>query len=586
MILGAGCRRVGTVTNRGRRMSFAASLLAVLAVLTVLGGLPASAVEAQTVRGTIIERDSREPLIGVLVTLERLGPAPRSDTTRAFNTLTNRVGTYNSRAPGPGRYRLHAKRIGVVRFTSEPFVLASGETRTLDIVLERVSHALPRVNILTESRCALGTERIAALWDEARTALVSARVSERDRLFDGHLYRYARTLEPRTLRVLSESRDEVSGLIERPFGSETGDQLSELGYWRPDADTLVFHAPDAEALLSDAFVCDHRFGVVNGSGRRAGLVGLTFEPEPGRRIADVEGILWLDGATWELRLVEYTYTRLPATAIRAGVAGQVMYARLPSGAWLVRRWFIRMPSFPGGRVSGAAPVLNLAEEGGNVFAGDVRFLRVPVVVAGVAQDSLGRPVRGPVRLLGSPFVAETDSLGRFTFDSLPAASYTLRLDLPAYEAMGFAAAEHPLAMEEGDTARITLRARSKGELVGLLCHGTPLERPIRGTVRLRLVDEHTNAPLPRLTVHLSWLDNVPRKDMGDFTIPADGIFGPGYIRGTTNALGEVVFCNVPAAIPLALRLPGERGRSGPALATFRLYRGEVTSRTVRLEIAR
>lgn len=545
-----------------------------------------TAANAQVVRGVVAERDSREMLVGVLVTLERLDAPRGADTARTLSALTSPAGVYGLRAPGPGRYRLHAKRIGVVRFTSEAFTLSGSETRTLDIVLERASHALPRVNIITESRCALGSERIAALWDEARTALVSARVSERERLFQGSIYRYARTLEPRTLRILGESRGEVTGLIERPFSSESGDQLSDLGYWRPDADTLVFHAPDAEALLSDSFLCDHRFGVVNGGGQRAGMVGLTFEPEPGRRIADVEGTIWLDGDSWELRLVEYTYTRLPTTAIRAGVGGEVRFARLPNGAWLVRRWFVRMPEFPGGRVSGAAPVLNLAEEGGNVFAGGVRFFRVPAVVAGVARDSLGRPVTGRVRLLGSPHATESDSFGRFSFDSLPAASYTLRLDLPGYEAMGFAAAEHPMAIEEGDTARVTLRAYRKHEMVGLLCRDTRRERESRGTMRLRFVDEHTNAPLPRLPVLLSWLDNVPRGEMINFTIPGDGIFGPGSIRGITNGLGEVVFCNVPAAVQLLLRLPADRGSGGRVLTTFRLHKGEVTSQTVRLDIAR
>jgi hypothetical protein len=71
-------------------------------------------------------------------------------------------------------------------------------------------------------------------------------------------------------------------------------------------------------------------------------VGLGFEPVADRRLTDIAGVLWLDPRSAELRDLEFHYTNLGQWAgTRAG--GSITFARLPSGAWVIRKWYIRAP---------------------------------------------------------------------------------------------------------------------------------------------------------------------------------------------------------------------------------------------------
>ena len=72
-------------------------------------------------------------------------------------------------------------------------------------------------------------------------------------------------------------------------------------------------------------------------------MGLSFEPEPRRRLPDVQGVLWLDEGTAELRALEFSYTRVPEGVNDKRIGGTVEFLRLPSGAWIIRRWELRMP---------------------------------------------------------------------------------------------------------------------------------------------------------------------------------------------------------------------------------------------------
>lgn len=95
-------------------------------------------------------------------------------------------------------------------------------------------------------------------------------------------------------------------------------------------------------LLSDLFLDEHCFAVRDGD---EGRVGLSFRPVPGRKLPDVRGVLWLDRESGELRELEYTYTNLEFAGPEEQLGGRVEFERLPSGAWYIPHWRIRMPLF-------------------------------------------------------------------------------------------------------------------------------------------------------------------------------------------------------------------------------------------------
>lgn len=551
------------------------SLLALLCCAPALG--------AQLVRGTVTERSSGAPISGVLVAL--VGEASRAVGT----ALTGERGDYALRAPSAGQYHIEAKRIGVRRASTAPFELSAGETRQVDVQLDALLYSLPEVVITAVPLCARSDRdaaRVAALWDEARTALAATQISLRDRLFKARLVRYVREIDPSSLKVLSETRSDVQGVVDRPFFSVPAESLSANGFWRKDLDgSTMYYAPDAAVLLSDAFLSDHCFAYAKPSKARAGLVGLAFAPATVRSIGDVRGTLWLDAKTFELRFVEYLYTKLQDVPDSLHIGGEVHFARLRSGAWIVRRWFIRMPQVgrtmnaPLGLTSTAPSVLvrpvifRLREEGGDVTAEGLRVYERPATVTGVTQDSTRAPLPGvKVRLAGTPYAAVSSDDGVFRIDSLPPGTFDVVAEHPAYEALGMPAATGDVSLKEGDTRRLTLRAADTREIVARLCLA---RRPgaDRATLRVNVRNEATGGPLAFATLVVTW------SEYGKAGTDLNARLHE--LAGGSDSRGGIAFCDLPANTHLALsrRLGADRLA---LLDTLRLRAGEVATREARV----
>lgn len=365
----------------------------VLAALVTLG---ATAMDAQIVRGTIRERTSNEGLSGTVI--ELLRTASTGTAVRVASALSDDKGNYAVQSPGAGRFVLVVKRIGVRRYRSEPFALSEGETAVRDVVVDALLLTLPQVVVTGTTPCSGDSReggRVAALWDEARTALLATQISLRDRLFRAQVTRYVRELDPKSRRALSQTLSPATGVVGRPFGGVPPETLSARGYWIPGRDgNVTYHGPDAEVLLSEDFLADHCFSLVQTRRTRRGLVGLGFAPGTQRAITDIVGTLWLDEQSFELRFLEFAYSHAAPGVDSASVGGEVHFARLPSGAWIVRRWFVRLPVY----ARPVAPLvtdettspwvlvrpvaLRLREEGGEVSAEALRP---------VPNDSLRRP---------------------------------------------------------------------------------------------------------------------------------------------------------------------------------------------------
>src|SRR5688572_19825565 len=346
-----------------------------IVVMIALAALP---LNAQVVRGRVTEGSSTLPVPGALASLL----LETADSVLA-STLTTQEGDYALRAPAPGRYRLAVKRIGVRRFVSAPFDIAEGETRVLDVSLDPVALTLPEVTV--SGLCATNPRdlrRIASLWDEARTALEATEISQRERLISATISRYAGELDPPSLRVLFDWRSDAQLLVQQPFTSLSGDSLSAVGYWRQlPGDSVEFLAPDASALSSNAFLRDHCFTLAGAPRARPDLVGLRFVPSRDRKLPDIAGTVWLDARRFELRFIEFRYTLLPEMPNADRVGGEVHFSRLGTGAWIVERWFIRMPQVmvvP----DALEPRRQLYEEGGAVVTDGVASSTRPATVTG------------------------------------------------------------------------------------------------------------------------------------------------------------------------------------------------------------
>lgn len=304
-----------------------------LALLAVAG--PAA---AQVVRGTVVDQFSRAPIASGIVLL--LG----ADGTERDRTLTDATGRFLLRSQVPGEHRLRTLIIGFQPWESQAFSLAMGQTVERAIELDLLRVALPPITVEAERTCVVRPgegEAAAALWDEVKKAVAATTLAAASRR-----YRFrTRTREQFVDRLNVVQSDTVfplaPGYRAWPFASLDPELLSRRGFVQSDVGGPVFYGPDAVLLVSDVFLDDHCFRVRGAEGNAE--LGLLFEPVGGRRVPEIEGVLWLDAESTALRRLEWRYRNIPSWARQGRPSGSIEFSQLPDGAWFVRGWMLRAP---------------------------------------------------------------------------------------------------------------------------------------------------------------------------------------------------------------------------------------------------
>ena len=326
---------------------------------------------AQTVAGEFVDAAGAAiPFARVTLHTSEGGPALRS-------ALTDAQGRFTLQAPAPGRYVVRGERLGYLLTESGPLDLAEGERKEQRLVAGEERVRLDAVLVSAGARCTGRgtTEETAVVWEEARKALGVVSATWAGRRAQYTVERFEREVEPVSGAVRREQRTVLAGTSEKPFTPVDPARLSAGGYIEARGDTLVYHAPDADVLLSDPFLEDHCFRLTTANAPAAGLVGLAFEPVRGRPVPDVEGVLWLDRSSGELREMEWRYTRAPIPGPRGVPGGRMEFRRLPDGRWITLAWVLRMPEE--GRATAAAygtgarrQLATIRETGGTVTSVD------------------------------------------------------------------------------------------------------------------------------------------------------------------------------------------------------------------------
>jgi hypothetical protein len=530
-----------------------------------------TALPAQVVRGIVRDSASGEPAPGVLVALGRRAAGERR------TVLTDEEGRFTIAAPAPGNYSLETKRIGVRPVLSAEFTLSAGEARELSLTVAPVVALLDAVRITGRSYCG---ERVnegaetATLWDEVRAALTAARLTRAARGFPVTITNFKRTLDPATFEVRAEERSERSGVTSNPFMSAPAASLSALGYIVTDGGSLVYRAPDVDVLLSDAFIRDHCFRAVFGTSQQMGLLGLSFEPTSARTIPDIAGVLWIDARTRELRRLEYRYTRSPLEIDSRLPLSYMDFARLPSGAWIVQRWAIRMPYVTRGS-GGDAPrnplvasepprnrLVAVLEEGSEVFVGARQASRVTYAVEGAVFDSsAGRPLAGArVSLRGTPFGATADAAGRFRIQLPDTGSYLLVVDHARLDSLGFEVPSRAIRVT-GPQTTADIAVPPIATVRGALCPGS--RAPERTGIVQGVIRNTAGAPAAWATLKYRWTQYTPMatdpQPAAASSLPVTT--SPPGATFVADSRGRYLICDVPPG-RYRLTLDSETGEVG------------------------
>jgi hypothetical protein len=515
-------------------------------VLAALAAVPC-ATAAQSVRGRVVERQTGAPVTGALVAIVGEDEVVRGE------VLADSSGAFLLRAPSPGRYTLRAQRIGYLPSTSPPLELAEGQTVEYRVAASVERVALPSITATGTRECAgPGDPDVATLWEEASKGLISTAHTQAQFPYVYRVRRGVRLLDAASMLTRSENVQTFNVPGGMPFVSLPAERLAQQGYVVAAGDTTFFYAPDAFVLLSGSFLAAHCFHTEGADRDHAGLVGLGFAPtrSAGSR-AEVEGVLWLDAQTAELRVLEYDYTGNVARDLPSGVGGRVEFKRLPNGAWIVSRWRIRMPAgesrsrstpsapIPGVMLAGQAGLIEeLGEVVGLELPGGLMNDIVPrSTLSGVVYDSTrSRPLAGAkVYLAGTDRAATSDSAGRYEITGVSEGVYSLGFSHPRLDSLRFSPDAVRVAASPPTAATRDLAIPPLARVLTADCPVLPGMGVLAGLVTVA----GDGKPLQGVGLRAAW----QRPGASGDTAQAIAV---------TDETGGYRFCSLPLQVPVTL----------------------------------
>ena len=435
---------------------------------------------AQVATGVVTDESTGAPIRGAFVLLLN------EQGKRIAGVLSGERGEFVFRAPA-GRYTLRAERIGHTTRTLPAFSLEPFQTQTFAITLGVAALRLREISVRGEDRCTNrpdGSRATAEVWAEARKALaVAAWVQSGPAMFQTRAYETDLDLNLKAIAPPKYRFGNAAG--KQAYHAIDPDTLARFGYVRSRNGETYLYGPDADLLLSNSFLTQHCFKLERRSDRR-GLIGLSFEPIRGRRLPDIEGTLWLDESTAELRFIEYGYTGVEGWDDRRYSGGRTEFQQLPNGAWVVRRWYVRAPNLQRTNVSRALRIIGTHEEGGEIMAARVASDDAAMIsrhaVRGIVFDSIrGITLEGArVYLSGTQFTARSGAGGRFVLDSVPRGEYLIAFEHPRLDSLP--AYPHPVAVTVDSTTRpVELATPSLKSIISERCTKEQLKLALEAT---------------------------------------------------------------------------------------------------------
>jgi carboxypeptidase family protein len=472
----------------------------------------ATSLGAQTVRGIVTLPDSSRAAGMIVIATDAKGET-------AARALTGEAGTYELRLPGAGHYDVRVLRIGFHPTIVPGFDVTANESKNLPIVLRGEAVTLSAVKVQGKSTCRMQRDSgqiVARMWEEARKAIEATQLTQGGAKQTVKWRVYERSMDPTGALMITQSSNTGSATAMRAFVSLPPDSLAKVGYMSDDDPTgTIYRAPDPEALLSNAFASLHCFREVPGPRDKPDWVGIRFQPAKERDgIVEIEGTLWLDRTSSELRQLNFRYTNLPPDLARIDAGGTEDFLRLSTGRWLVSSWELKMPR----------TARQLVPHYNSMGGARTDYLTVISGIQFTGGDVLG-VTRGPEVLF---------STGESTHDFMPA--------LLADDAKLAAS-----CADKGDAA--------SGDLVAML----------RGTVF-----EGAHNGIPNASIKLSWRSDFKPSGKDSFT------YSTQERDLTSDAAGNWYLCGVPrervitvratvgtrVSAPVTVRIPKERPSAG------------------------
>ena len=518
-------------------------------IISLLLCLCAGTVDAQVIRGTVNSEGTDAPLRGAVVTL-----LDARGTAVDRRVLTDNDGAFAMRAPSPGTWMIEARAIGYSPRRSAARPVAAGETVVERIVMRQVATRLATLRVEAKSACRRAGEFDAVtseVWDDVWAALAAAQLAREQRLVRAEVFVYTREVDVSTGLVMQEERGIASVLDESPFRTASPSELTRLGFWQPTlGGEVLFHGLDAATLISPEFLAGHCFNLARRDSAGSTVVGLSFRPLNDRR-ADVQGLLWLDVESRELRSLEFTYTGLKLRGPAAG--GRLGFIRLPNGVIIDDRWLLQHP-YETKRAVGtqrtgvaaapdpATPAGTTLRIGGGFVLADSARMRQFANLTGQVRLNSAAVDSASVELVGAGQRFTTDATGVFLLQDVLPGTYEVRVTRPGPADRGGFVQHGQVTLAPGDVARVSLDIPATEAIAAELC---PKKDDSAAPIFVVVREEHSGKPASNYRIEARW--TPPTDSLGA------AIGRAGGVRALTDWRGEFVACDVPAGSSVSFR---------------------------------
>jgi hypothetical protein len=509
-----------------------------------------SLASGQVVRGTVVAEGTGAPVRSAVVTLLNASGAEGG-----LRVLAENDGSFAMRAPAAGTWMLEVRAIGYAARRTSARPVAAGETVVERVVLRQLATRLATLRVEGQSACRRAGELDAVtteVWDDVWAALAAAQLAREQRLVRAEVFVYTREVDVSTSLVMQEDRGVASVLDESPFRTAAPAELTSRGFVQTTLlGEVQFHGLDAATIISPEFLGGHCFNLVRRDSAGIPLVGLSFRPLSERGRPDVQGFLWLDTGSRELRALEFTYTGLRLRGPVAG--GRLLFTRLPNGVLIDDRWVIQHP-YEKGRAVGtqrtgvaadpdrAIPAGTTLRIGGGFVLADSSRVRQFATLTGIVRRSSAPADAVAVELLGSGQQFVTDSTGAFLIHDVLPGTYEVRALHSGPADRGGFVQHGQVTLAPGDVARVALDIPDAEAIATELC---PRKGEGVAPLFVNVREEHSRKPASGYRIEARW------------TPPVDSSGTPigraGGVRALTDWRGEFVACDVPAGASVSFR---------------------------------
>lgn len=540
---------------------------------------PATTIAIARVSGTVRDGITGAPIAGAVVSLFDV------DRVMQRRSVTGMRGEYRLERTARST-RMQVLRLGFrPREISLPSAQSSRDT-TVDVTMERLPNLLDGMRVTARAACPVRADAPVAfsLWEQARAALLASVVTRESQAASLRRYRFDRETdratnrEPNRVRVtrMTVMTDSATGTMGSFEAALTPTGFVRNGFARDSADERVYFGPDADVLLSDAFLDGYCMQLAAADSGHPERVGVRFTPvrRHGDRV-EIDGTLWIDTAARSLSHIAYEYL-VPDGRLRAlRPGGQVFFAEMPNGSILIDHWSMRLAGFAmesvpgvrratiriGGRPQlsgGATPATRLvsviSETGGalaEAFWRDSTSWRgtFGMLSLRVLPDSAPSLVGRELALSRSPYRARIDSAGMARFTELVAGPYEVHLIDERLRTIAFElAVPVPGEVRRGDTLSAAVRVPTAESFV---------------TDRCRRAKQWSNGDLPLLLIRVA-TDSGRAAEGARVSIAWESVAGGWQEPSrefTTGADGVATYCASASAVGRLARVSA-RTRDG------------------------